>query len=187
MKNIAVLASHNGSALNTLHNASKEKTLDINISLVISNNTNAVALLNADKYGIKNQLVNSKTDENPDSKIYTLLKESGCEYIFLSGYMKKLSPDITNNFKVINSHPSLLPKYGGSGMYGRFVHEAVIKNNETVSGITIHEVNEVYDEGKIILQRELLLNDSETAESLELRIKELEKSAIIDGFRKCLK
>ncbi len=187
MKNIAVLASHNGSALNVLQKASLEKVLDINIVLVISNNTDAPALQNADKYGIKSYLVNSKTDINPDSKIYSLLKEHNCEFVFLSGYMKKLSPEITKDFKIINSHPSLLPKYGGVGMYGRFVHEAVIKNRETISGVTIHEVNEVYDDGKIILQKELSLDECESVESLESKIKELEKSAIIDGFKQCLK
>ena len=187
MTKVAVLSSHNGSGFDTLYQASKNKILDIDISLIISNNTNAKIIQNAKKLNIENHIINDKLFKNVDEEIVKLLNKHKYQYIFLSGYMKKISPLITSNFKVINSHPSLLPLYGGAGMYGRFVHEAVIKNNETVSGITIHEVNEVYDEGKIILQRELLLNDSETAESLELRIKELEKSAIIDGFRKCLK
>ena len=187
MKNLGILASHNGSGFNAIYKAILEKELNFQITLVISNNTNAVVLQNAQKHNVNNFLVNSKTDKDPDEIIYSLLKEHNCEYIFLSGYMKKLSPEITNNFKVINSHPSLLPKYGGIGMYGRFVHEAVIKNKESISGVTIHEVNEVYDEGKIIFQKELTLNDAETVESLERRIKELEKSAIIDGLKLCLK
>jgi len=72
-------------------------------------------------------------------------------------------------------------------MYGRFIHEAVIKNNEKVSGVSIHEVNEVYDDGKIILQKELPILENDTAESLESKIKKLEKTAIVEAFQKCLK
>ena len=187
MTNIAILSSHNGSGFETLYLASQDNILDINISMVISNNTNAGVLEKAKKYNIESHLVNSKTTDNVDDSIYDLLKKSGCEYIFLSGYMKKIPPKITNSFKIINSHPSLLPKYGGPGMYGRYVHEAVVKNNERVSGVTVHEVNEKYDDGKIILQKELLLSDDETVDSLETKIKALEKIAIVESFIKCLK
>jgi phosphoribosylglycinamide formyltransferase 1 len=186
MTNIAILASHNGSGFNAIYKATLEKHLDLKIQVVISNNTNAKVLETAKRYNIDNFVVNSKTDENPDDKIYTLLKEYNCKYVFLSGYMKKLSPQITNNFKVINSHPSLLPKYGGAGMYGHFVHEAVIQNNETVSGVSIHEVNEVYDSGKIIFQKKIDLEKNETAQSLEKKIKDLEQIAIVDGLKICL-
>jgi len=100
--------------------------------------------------------------------------------------MKKISPFLANNFKIINSHPALLPKYGGAGMYGRFVHEAVIKNKEKISGVTIHEVNENYDEGKIILQKTLSLQSDESVNSLESKIKNLEQEAIVEAFRKLL-
>ena len=187
MTNIAILASHNGSGFNALYKAKIYDGFDIDIKLIISNNTNAKVLENATRYGVDNYLVNSKTHKNPDEKIYELLKEYKCEYVFLSGYMKKLSPLLTKNFKIINSHPSLLPKHGGAGMYGRFVHEAVIENKEEKSGVTIHEVNEVYDSGKIILQKELLLNENETVDSLEQRVKDLEQIAIVEGVRACLK
>lgn len=187
MNNIAILSSHNGSGLDTLHQAVQKNILDLNIKLVISNNTSSPSLVKARSYGIKNYLVNAKTDMNPDDKIYDLLLENGCEYVFLAGYMKKIPPEITQNFKVINSHPSLLPKFGGAGMYGRNVHDAVVKNKEKVSGVTLHEVNENYDDGKIILQKELSLVSNETGESLELKIKKLEKTVIIEGFLQCLK
>ncbi len=183
MKRLAILASYNGSGFSAIYKAILEKELDIEISLVISNNTNAVVLQKAREYTLNNYLVNSKTDENPDEKIYALLKEHNCKYIFLSGYMKKLSPKITNEFKVINSHPSLLPKYGGSGMYGRFVHEAVINNRESESGVTIHEVNEEYDEGKILLQKRLSISEDEDVETLEARVKELESIAIVEALK----
>lgn len=186
MKNIAILASHNGSGFDAIYKAQLDKTLNANVKVVISNNTDAVVLQNAAKYGVDNFLVNAKTDTNPDETIYNLLKKYKCEYVFLSGYMKKLSPLLTKNFKIINSHPSLLPKHGGAGMYGRFVHEAVIKNKEVQSGVTIHEVNEVYDSGKIILQKKLTLLDNETIDTLEQKIKNLEQATIVAGLKICL-
>ncbi len=183
MKKLGILASHNGSGFSAIYKAILEKKLDIQITLLISNNTNAVVLQNAKIYNLNNFLVNSKTDENPDEKIYSLLKEHECEYIFLSGYMKKLSSKIINEFKVLNSHPSLLPKYGGSGMYGKFVHEAVIKNAEKESGVSIHEVSEEYDEGKILLQKKLTLSQDESVDTLELKIKQLEGSAIVEVLK----
>ncbi len=183
MKKLGILASHNGSGFSAIYKAILEKELDIQVTLVISNNTNAVVLQNAKKHNLNNFLVNSKTYENPNEKIYSLLKEHECEYIFLSGYMKKLSSKIINEFKVLNSHPSLLPKYGGYGMYGKFVHEAVIKNAEKESGVTIHEVSEEYDEGKILLQKKLTISQGESVDSLELKVKQLERSAIVEVLK----
>ncbi|MEA2017337.1 MAG: formyltransferase family protein [Campylobacterota bacterium] len=186
MTKIAILASHNGSGFDTLYNAYKNKLLDIEIVLVISNNQNAKVLQKAQDVNIKNIIVNNKLCENTDETIHNLLKENRCDIVFLSGYMKKISSILTDNFKIINSHPSLLPLYGGSGMYGIYVHEAVISNCETISGVTIHEVNENYDEGKIIVQQSLELDSKESVHSLEKRIKELEKTVIVDGFKKVL-
>ena len=187
MTNIVILASHNGSGFDAIYKAIKAKTLDANIALLISNNTDAIAIKNAKAYGIKHFVVNEKMYPNADKEIYKLLKESQCSYVFLSGYMKKLSPLLTSNFRIINAHPSLLPKHGGAGMYGRFVHKAVINSKDKVSGVTIHEVNAVYDDGKILLQREVAVTENETEESLEVKIKELEKSAIVEALKQCLK
>ena len=186
MTKIAILSSHNGSGFDTLYNASINKLLNIEIVLVISNNSTAKVLQKAKDVNINTIIVNNKLFENADDKIYSLLKDKKCDMIFLSGYMKKISPILTDNFKIINSHPSLLPLYGGAGMYGIYVHEAVIANCETISGVTIHEVNENYDEGKIILQQSLELESKETVQSLEQKIKNLEKNTIVDGFKKVL-
>jgi len=183
---IAILASHNGSGFEALYDASKSKRLDIEIVVIISNNTDAKILQKANLYNTDNFIVNKNLYDDVDSKIEQLLQEYKCDYIFLSGYMKKISPSLTNNFKIINSHPALLPKYGGAGMYGRFVHEAVIKNKEKISGVTIHEVNENYDEGKIILQKTLSLQSDESVNSLESKIKNLEQEAIVEAFEKLL-
>ncbi len=183
MKRVAILASHNGSGFDALYEAIKKSGLLIEIPLIISNNSGAKIIQNAKNYRIENFIVNSKTAQNQDEKIEQLLNKYKCDYVFLSGYMKKVSANITKNFKVINSHPALLPNYGGEGMYGRFVHEAVIKNGEKISGVTIHEVNEHYDEGKIILQKELLLDKDESVDSLEDKIKKLERIAIVESFK----
>lgn len=186
MNKIAILASHNGSGFEAIFNAVQSKQLQLEIALLISNNPNAGALQKAKNFAIESVIVNKNTDENPDEKIYALLQENGCKYVFLSGYMKKLSPRLTQNFFIINSHPALLPKFGGEGMYGHHVHEAVIAAKESKSGVTIHEVNENYDEGKILLQKELFLSEDETPQSLEEKIKSIEKEAIVEALARCL-
>lgn len=183
MFRVAILASHNGSGFVALYEAIQSGKLAIEIPLVISNNSSATALKKAASYGIDHFVINAKTETNPDIEIEHLLRKYRCDFVFLSGYMKKVGANITQNFRVINSHPSLLPNYGGAGMYGRHVHEAVIKNGEKSSGVTIHEVNENYDEGKIILQKSLLLGEQESVDSLETKIKELEKIAIVEAFQ----
>ncbi|WP_428737928.1 phosphoribosylglycinamide formyltransferase [Sulfurimonas sp.] len=186
MKKLAILASHNGSNLDAIYNAIQNNQLHATISLVISNNSDANVLQKAKEYNLQHFVLNQKNSQNPDQKITQLLTENLCDVVVLAGYMKKLSADITSNFQVINSHPSLLPKYGGVGMYGRYVHEAIINNNETKSGVTIHYVNEEYDEGKIILQKELFLTPDESVETLERKVKELEQSAVVEALKLCL-
>ena len=186
MYKVAILSSHNGSGFETLLKAQTMGKLDINIILVISNNTDAKVLQKAKLNNIDTYIVNSSKYTDPDDRIYTLLKKYDIDYVFLSGYMKKLSQTIVKNFKILNSHPSLLPKYGGKGMYGRFVHEAVVANREKESGVTIHIVNEEFDKGKIVLQKKLALSEDETAQTLETKIKQLEKTAIVDGFKQFL-
>lgn len=122
MKKLAILASYNGSGFEALYQAKKAGKLDIDIKVVISNNSDAKVLNKAKSYNIDNFVINQKLYENVDEQIEKLLIKYGCEYVFLSGYMKKISPKLSQNFKIINSHPALLPNYGGVGMYGRFVH-----------------------------------------------------------------
>jgi phosphoribosylglycinamide formyltransferase-1 len=190
-KRIGILASYNGSGFETIQKAINEKKLDAKVVVVISNNTNAGVLEKAESFDIPNFIINDKRypGQNIDDKCARLLKDFECDYIFLSGYMKKIEPILLNAFpnKIINTHPALLPSiYGGVGMYGRFVHEAIINNGEKKSGVTIHYINEVYDDGEIILTKELEITSNETVDSLENRIKELEKEAIVEAFEKLL-
>jgi phosphoribosylglycinamide formyltransferase-1 len=188
MKRIGILSSHNGSGFDTILQACENKILDAQVVLVISNNSNAKVLEKASKKDIPNFVINVKKypNENLDEKITNLMLEFKIDYIFLSGYMKKIEKNLLKEFpnKIINSHPALLPKFGGSGMYGRFVHEAVIKAKEKESGCTIHYVNENYDEGEYILQKSISLLQDEKVETLEEKIKELEKAAVVEAFLK---
>lgn len=191
MKRIGILASYNGSGFETIQKAIEDKILDAQIVVIVTNNSTANVLNKADAYNIPSFIINDKKypNEDLDERITRLLVEFKCDYIFLSGYMKKIESKLLKAFpeKIVNTHPALLPSiYGGKGMYGRFVHEAVIKNCEKKSGVTIHYVNEVYDEGKIILTKELEINENETVDSLENRIKNLESIAIVDAFKKLL-
>ena len=191
MTKIGILASYNGSGFETIQKAIENKILDAKVVVVITNNTNAGVLEKAESYDIPYFIINDKRyqGQDIDDKITRLLLEFGCDYIFLSGYMKKIESKLLKAYpnKIINTHPAILPSiYGGVGMYGRFVHEAVIKNGEKESGVTIHFVNEVYDEGEKILVKKLKLEENETVDTLEEKIKNLEKEAIVEAFKKIL-
>ena len=191
MKRIGILSSHNGSGFETIQKACQNKELDAQVVLVISNNSDAKVLQKAENENIPNFIINSKKypNENLDRKITKLMNEFKVDFIFLSGYMKKLEKELITTYKnrIINSHPALLPKFGGKGMYGSNVHKAVIEANEKKSGCTIHFVNENYDEGEYILQKKLDISNSETVESLEDRIKSLEAKAIVEALQKVIK
>ena len=184
---IAIFASHNASSLDGVYGACIKNEINASIELIITNNTNANVLNKANKYNIDSYVINSSNSDDIDFDVLSYLKKYDIDYIILMGYMKKISSILTSKYKIINTHPSLLPKYGGVGMYGRFVHEAVIKNNETQSGISIHFVNENYDEGEIILQEKISLDKNENIDSLESKIKELEQKSIITALKICLK
>lgn len=190
MKRIGILSSYNGSGFKTIQEACEKKELNAQVVLVVSNNSESKALEKAENKNIPNFIINDKKypNENLDKKITKMMREAKVDYIFLSGYMKKIEENLVTTFenRIINSHPALLPKFGGKGMYGINVHKAVIEAKETKSGCTVHFVNENYDEGKFILQKSINLDENETVESLENRIKDLESITIIEAFKKLL-
>ncbi|AXH13626.1 phosphoribosylglycinamide formyltransferase [Halarcobacter bivalviorum] len=187
MKRIGILSSHNGSGFDAIQKACEEKILDAQVVLVVSNNSTAKVLEKAESKNIPNFIINDKKypNENLDKKITELMQEFKIDYIFLSGYMKKIEENLVKAFedKIINSHPALLPKFGGKGMYGTNVHKAVIEAGEKESGCTVHFVNENYDEGKFILQAQVEVDKNETVESLEEKIKNLETKTIIEALK----
>lgn len=148
----------------------------IKFKLVITNKVTAGVIARAEKYKKNVQIVGKASLENYSDKLIEFLKLEKIDLIILAGFLLKMPDAFIKAFpnKIINIHPSLLPKYGGKGMYGHHVHEAVIANKETESGITIHYVNEEYDKGSIILQAKCAVSPDDTAESLSKKIRALE-------------
>ena len=142
---------------------------------MLTNNPKAGVLERAKKLGV-NCLVFDRPAFYQTDEILDALKDNRIDLIVLAGFLWLVPVNILRSFKgrIINIHPALLPKYGGKGMYGRHVHEAVISSGDPVSGITIHQVNEKYDEGQIIFQNELPVSRSDTPDTLAGKIHELE-------------
>lgn len=173
MKNIAIFASGSGSNAENIANYLKGNHTDINISLILTNNPKAFVLERAKKLEIPS-LVFSRTDFYESDKIIQALKE--IDLIVLAGFLWLVPVELVKAFpnKIINIHPALLPNYGGKGMYGMRVHEAIVENKEVETGITIHYVNEAYDEGQIIIQEKCSVESSDTPETVAQKVHELE-------------
>jgi len=173
--NLCVFASGSGSNLKAIINESQNGSLASEVSLVISNNSSSGALKTAAKYNIpflhlSQQLFS--TEKEFVKSILDALRKYRIDLIVLAGYMKMLSPVIIKNFRnrIINIHPALLPKFGGKGMYGIHVHEAVLRSKEKTTGATVHFVNEVYDSGAIIKQREVKVLKGDDPVKLQKRV-----------------
>lgn len=174
MKNIAILASGSGTnAENIINFFSKNN--DINVNLIVSNNSDAFVIQRAIKHNIEWVVVN-RNQFVEHNYLIAILKAKKIDAIVLAGFLW-LIPDAVikaYNGKIINIHPALLPNYGGKGMYGMNVHKAVIKNKEKHSGITIHKVNNEYDKGEVIFQAYCDINSEDNPESLAAKIHQLE-------------
>lgn len=191
---IGVLASHEGSVLQAILDAcggsDPDTRLCARVSVVVSNNSESGALRRAREAGIRTVHLSSATHPDPDAldrAIVRCLEEASVDLVVLAGYMKRLGPATLARFsdRMINTHPSLLPKFGGSGFFGRRVHEAVIAAGEGESGATVHWVAGEYDSGPIISQVRVTIAAEETAESLETKVKAAERKLLIDTLR-CL-
>ena len=127
-------------------------------------------------YCTENQLFYTECCPWDEARVLPILDKIGCEVVILAGFLKKISPAFIATFphRIINIHPSLLPKYGGAGMYGRRVHEAVFANKESNTGITVHLVNEHYDEGEIIVQHDCTVHPEDTPATIEAKVQQLE-------------
>ena len=174
MFKIAVLISGNGSNLEALIDACKKNVINGSIDIVISNNPDAYGIQRAKNHSINYKIIDNnrfETREDFDQALVEELKDSNPNLIVLAGFMRILSSVMTEAFrnKIINIHPSLLPKYPGLD-----THNSVIKNGDLKHGITIHFVNEVLDGGQIIAQGEISVNANETSEELKTRIHAIE-------------
>ena len=177
---IAILASGAGSnaaeIIKTLPNFIKKESASI--AVLISNNEKAGIKNIANLYDLPFEILFLKNkNEDEQSKVYAeVLNQYEIDFIVLAGYLKKLPIKITNTFtkRIVNIHPALLPAYGGAGMYGRYVHEAVIASGDLQSGITVHYVDEVYDHGQIIFQAKCVVEINDKAEDLAKKVLALE-------------
>ena len=174
MFKIAVLISGNGSNLEALIDACKKNVINGSVEIIISNNPDAYGIQRAKNHLINYKIIDNnrfKTREDFDRALVEELQDSNPDLIVLAGFMRILTPVMIEAFKnkIINIHPSLLPKYPGLD-----THNSVIKNGDLKHGVTIHYVNEVLDGGQIIAQGEISVNENETSEELKTRIHAIE-------------
>lgn len=174
MKNIAIFASGKGSNAQAIINYFKNHP-SVKVALVVTNNPAAGVIKIAHENKIISAIVSKETLNN-EQVMTPLLKAVDTDFIVLAGFLQKVPGFLISKYpnKIINIHPALLPKFGGSGMYGIKVHQAVVAAGEPQSGISIHYVNEHYDEGKIIAQKTVELHAGDTAETLAERVLALE-------------
>lgn len=175
---VAVMVSGGGTNLQAIIDAEKSgKIRSAEVVLVVSNRADAYALERARKAGIDTAVVEKKTcasQEEFEKKVRALLDEKGVQLIVLAGFMSILSADFTSAYpdRILNVHPSLIPKFCGKGFYGLKVHEAVLAAGEKTTGATVHFVNEIPDGGAIIFQKEVPVCEGDTPEVLQHRVME---------------
>jgi phosphoribosylglycinamide formyltransferase-1 len=173
--NMVVLASGGGTNLQAIIDNIEAGKVDAQIKAVISNNSKSGALERARRHNIQAIHLSHKqfaTPEEFDQKLLSVLKENETDVVVLAGYMKMISPTVIREYKnkIINIHPALLPSFGGKGMYGIHVHEAVLESGVKITGVTVHTVDEVYDHGPILYQKCVPVLPDDTPESLQQRV-----------------
>lgn len=174
MKRIVLFASGSGSNVENIVHYFKDRK-DVEVVAVYCNNSKAFVLERCKKLGIPSRLFGRK-EFVEDTVVVNELLHQKIDLVVLAGFLWLIPESLVKAFpnRIINIHPALLPKYGGKGMYGHFVHEAVVANKEKESGITIHYVNEHYDDGKVIFQGKCSLEPSDSAETVAQKIQRLE-------------
>ncbi|MEN8138322.1 MAG: phosphoribosylglycinamide formyltransferase [Bacteroidota bacterium] len=182
MTRIAIFASGSGSNAQNIAEYFRNNP-NIDISLILANKADAYVLERAENLKIDSFVFSNKELQNTEIVLEKLL-EYRIDFIVLAGFLLKVPDYLTEAFpnKIVNIHPALLPKYGGKGMYGMNVHNAVVENKEEESGITIHYVNENYDEGQIIFQATIPVLPEDTPDDVASKIHDLE----YDNFPKII-
>lgn len=173
---IAVFASGNGSNAENIIRYFRENECGAVVALVVCNNPKAGVLAKARALGVPTVLVNREEFRSGDVPAHELAAH-GITHIVLAGFLQMIPPAVLSAYpgRIINIHPSLLPKFGGKGMYGRHVHEAVVAAGERITGITVHHVSEECDGGEIIFQASVDVDPSDTAADVEAKIHNLER------------
>lgn len=174
MKKIAVFGSGSGSNAENICNYFSKSNL-VKVVFICTNNKKAFIVKRAKKLRVPLFYI-TKSDLTSFSKLHETLQNYGVDYIVLAGFLLKIPSRMIDVYpkKIINLHPSLLPKYGGRGMYGANVHKAVLDNKESESGITVHFVNQDYDKGEIISQKKCIISKGESVVGLKEKIRKLE-------------
>jgi phosphoribosylglycinamide formyltransferase 1 len=183
--NLGVLASHEGTTLQSLLDACSGGRIQGCVAVVVSNNGDAGALRRARQAGVPVVHLSSKTHEDPaalDAAIRDVLVAADVDVVFLAGYMKKLGPRVLSTFegRILNTHPALLPRFGGPGMYGDRVFEAVLEAGEAETGVSIHLVDADYDTGVIVRQCRVPVFRGDSLEDLKGRVQAREKEFVVE-------
>lgn len=191
-KKIAVFISGGGSNLKALIDATKMRVLDAEIAWVVSSKKKAGGLNIAADNGIETFVYRPRKYASPEAAADDLLSklhERKIDYIALAGYLKLLPEHVVHEYKnrITNIHPALLPKHGGKGMYGHFVHEAVLATGDKESGVTIHLVNKEYDEGQILEQTRVDVIEGDTPDTLAARVLKQEHKLYARVLNKLIK
>jgi phosphoribosylglycinamide formyltransferase-1 len=185
MLRIGVLASHQGTNFQAIANACQQGRVQANVALLICNNSDAPVMARARKSGVPAVHLSSLTHPSSgalDETMNNHLVDEDIDLVVLAGYMKKLGPRVLAAYRdrIINVHPSLLPRHGGAGFYGSRVHKAVIESGDSETGATVHLVNDDYDMGKTLLQAKIKVNADETPDSLAERLYPIEHELLIE-------
>lgn len=185
---IGVLASHNGTTLQAILDACEAGALTAQVVSVISNNSQSGAAQRAHRYAVPFAHLSDRTHPEPDAldeAIRDTLVQNDADIVVLAGYMKKLGPHTLKQFegRILNTHPALLPKFGGQGMYGARVHEAVLAAGESMTGVSIHVVDAGYDTGPVIAQCEVPVHADDTVESLAERVQMHERAFLVETLQ----
>lgn len=180
MIRVVIFASGSGTNAENIINYFNRSDF-VKVTFVLANKQNAGVLERAKKLNIPSKVF-SKLELNSDVFLQFLKKEA--DFIILAGFLLKIPENLIQAFpkKIVNIHPALLPNYGGKGMYGMHIHQAIVTNKESKTGITIHYVNKNYDEGAIIFQKEVAITENDTPEDVAVKIHQLEQ----DNFPKVI-
>jgi len=182
--NLAVLASHEGTTLQAVLDACAEGRIPAQVVAVVSNNPSSGALRRARLAGVTAVHLSEATEGSAaalDAALLDTLVSRRVDVVLLAGYMKRLGPQVLARFagRVLNTHPALLPRFGGQGMYGMNVHKAVVAAGEKLSGASIHLVDAEYDTGRVIAQVTVPVTPSDTPEGLAARVQAAERELLV--------
>jgi len=184
-----ILASHEGTTLQAVLDAVAEGRIRARMGIIISNNSDSGALRRAHASGIRGVHLSSATHPHPeqlDRAIVDALTGAQVDVVFLAGYLKKLGPGVLEAYRgrILNTHPALLPKFGGTGMYGSRVHEAVLASGDLETGATIHLVDADYDTGAVLAQCRVPVLPGDSVTELAARVQARERELVVENLAK---